>query len=666
MVDWARFPYEVDARVHYGAGAPVVRLRWYYTDQPPLPPDQITVINNRVWDDEPWRVLTVGELPTAESNYVQDARFVKPPLKFSGHQCNPQWFASGEPFPNSLPAQQYAGGWIPLCCLAEDMCSFNQCTATPKNGEPASQVTQYTLDANAATPTTPAIQSVVEQNSDGAGTPAQFIIGYPFGTAGTPQILQMAPGVVQLTANDGIAPASLGVQVVAGIGQLTADNLTIPISLLAGGPLPVTMGGTGTTSLAQLALDMGLGTAAYADVGTVGVAVPLLSTANTWGATQTVLDLVGNGPAVDAVVVFPNATAEVWPLSLTNEHAGAAGVGCGTTLLLQERNSTTGTTATLASVRSRILATAPFRENRFDVQLLGPHGGEVMRADTTATGISIGFLGASAVVRQAGDVGGALVAFGLMSGVPTYAGANVTGTVPNATNATTAANCSGNSATASALTPGAQINGVAFTGAANITVPAAAGTLTGATLAAGVTGSSLTSVGTLTGGATGAGFTVALSTSTLTGTIGTANLPGGNWVGAQSGEHLCSTFLITGAAGVYQATGDTISLPAAGTYEIVARVRWELTPGAAGAHYLSTKFRNVTDAADIANSETLLTLQVQNGVTLEGTAVMVSQVTVAGAKTIELYAARWGTAWTSSFIASASPGLTVIAWKRLY
>lgn len=53
---------------------------------------------------------------------------------------------------------------------------------------------------------------------------------------------------------------------------------------------------------------------------------------------------------------------------------------------------------------------------------------------------------------------------------------------------------------------------------------AAAGSLTGSTLAAGVTASSLTSVGTLTGGATGAGFTVALSTSTITGTLSGTNI----------------------------------------------------------------------------------------------------------------------------------------------
>jgi hypothetical protein len=55
----------------------------------------------------------------------------------------------------------------------------------------------------------------------------------------------------------------------------------------------------------------------------------------------------------------------------------------------------------------------------------------------------------------------------------------------------------GNAGTATALQTARNINGVSFNGTADITVTAAAGTLTGATLAAGVTASSLTSVGTL-------------------------------------------------------------------------------------------------------------------------------------------------------------------------
>ena len=56
----------------------------------------------------------------------------------------------------------------------------------------------------------------------------------------------------------------------------------------------------------------------------------------------------------------------------------------------------------------------------------------------------------------------------------------------------------GNASTATALQTARNINGVSFNGTADITVAAAAGTLTGNTLASGVTASSLTSVGTLT------------------------------------------------------------------------------------------------------------------------------------------------------------------------
>lgn len=63
--------------------------------------------------------------------------------------------------------------------------------------------------------------------------------------------------------------------------------------------------------------------------------------------------------------------------------------------------------------------------------------------------------------------------------------------------ATLSGSISGNAATATALQTARAINGVNFDGTAAITVTAAAGTLTGATLASNVLASSLTSVGTL-------------------------------------------------------------------------------------------------------------------------------------------------------------------------
>jgi collagen type VII alpha len=75
------------------------------------------------------------------------------------------------------------------------------------------------------------------------------------------------------------------------------------------------------------------------------------------------------------------------------------------------------------------------------------------------------------------------------NGVPTFR-AIVASDIPTLNQNTT-----GSAAT---LTTARSINGVSFNGSADITVTAAAGTLTGTTLASGVTASSLTSVGTLT------------------------------------------------------------------------------------------------------------------------------------------------------------------------
>lgn len=81
----------------------------------------------------------------------------------------------------------------------------------------------------------------------------------------------------------------------------------------------------------------------------------------------------------------------------------------------------------------------------------------------------------------------------------------------------------GNALTATTLQTARNINGVAFNGSANITVTAAAGTLTGATLNATVTASSLTSLGTLTALATAAGSNTNLGGSTA-GTLGTLTI----------------------------------------------------------------------------------------------------------------------------------------------
>jgi len=79
----------------------------------------------------------------------------------------------------------------------------------------------------------------------------------------------------------------------------------------------------------------------------------------------------------------------------------------------------------------------------------------------------------------------------------------------NFTAGTVTAALTGNATTATTLATARAINGVNFDGSAAITVTAAAGTLTGTTLASNVTLSSLTSVGTLSAGAVPASLVTA-------------------------------------------------------------------------------------------------------------------------------------------------------------
>jgi hypothetical protein len=120
----------------------------------------------------------------------------------------------------------------------------------------------------------------------------------------------------------------------------------------------------------------------------------------------------------------------------------------------------------------------------------------------------------AAVVAPAGTLSGATLASNVLASSLTSVGTLTAGAIGAGFTAIP------NSALAnSALT----VNAVSCTLGASCTVTAAAGTLTGTTLAAAVVTSSLTSVGTLTGGATGAGFTVNLATSTISGNLPSAN-----------------------------------------------------------------------------------------------------------------------------------------------
>lgn len=147
----------------------------------------------------------------------------------------------------------------------------------------------------------------------------------------------------------------------------------------------------------------------------------------------------------------------------------------------------------------------------------------------TALGIAIGSAGAPVVLGGAGGTPSA-VNLSNATNLPAAALPALTGDITTSAGAaaTTLATVNANTGSfgSSTAIPNFTVNGKGLiTAAGTNAVIAPAGTLTGATLAANVLASSLTSVGVLTGGSTGAGFTVALSTATVTGTLAAGRLP---------------------------------------------------------------------------------------------------------------------------------------------
>jgi len=121
-----------------------------------------------------------------------------------------------------------------------------------------------------------------------------------------------------------------------------------------------------------------------------------------------------------------NASTTIINRNHTTSGTAAAGFGSGERWALESSSGTlrdaytrvvTWATATDASRKSRIVYAA--HNNSGSV--------ECFRIEAGASAGMIGFLGATAAVAQTGDAGTALVTFGLMTGTPTFAAANLSG-----------------------------------------------------------------------------------------------------------------------------------------------------------------------------------------------------------------------------------------------
>lgn len=312
-VDWIQFPFEVWARLHTSPDAPLVRLRWVYTDQPFLPVGTQSVVNNRIWDFDHDSDLSVGQEPIEESDFDQDARLRLPALAFSGHMCHPEWFATGEPWPvpSTLPPTKYLAGWIPECCVV--CCEFVDCLDEPVNGGPASELRQYAIPAKDATPTTPFLEHTVANVVVPTVPPLKgYTISYnPLGTMGpftqrTTHLVNNlgvpvstvtefiiddenfatrtldANGLTETVAVGGSA-AGLTLFVVGGVGELGGFNIKLASSLLPDSVTPRT-----TTAYAAAGTTQATATA----ITTTGA--QLTATATTQGAIVPLATATGN------------------------------------------------------------------------------------------------------------------------------------------------------------------------------------------------------------------------------------------------------------------------------------------------------------------------------------------------------------------------------------
>lgn len=110
----------------------------------------------------------------------------------------------------------------------------------------------------------------------------------------------------------------------------------------------------------------------------------------------------------------------------------------------------------------------------------------------------------------------------------------------------------------------------------------------------------------------------------------------------------------------------TISLPAAGTYEIHGAILGYINNTNATAS-IEIKLYNTTDAADVTNSTNMVVRQNVGTGLRYGSTPYYLQITVAAAKTLKFQARRTAVGtYTTAGIDSASYGQSTVGWRRIY
>lgn len=237
-----------------------------------------------------------------------------------------------------------------------------------------------------------------------------------------------------------------------------------------GGVLPVAGGGTGISSYAAGDLLYASTTTSLARLADVATGNALLSggvgVAPAWGKVGLTTHVSGILPVANGGTGVATAPAN-----------GQVDIGNGTGFARTTLTAGPGATITNGAGTITIGATGT--------------GGTVTSVSVVSAN------GVSGSVATATTTPAITLVLGAITPTSVAAVGAVTGSNLSGTNTGDQTSVSGNAGTATSLATARAINGVNFDGTTAITVTAAAGTLTGATLNSGVTASSLTSVGTL-------------------------------------------------------------------------------------------------------------------------------------------------------------------------
>lgn len=154
------------------------------------------------------------------------------------------------------------------------------------------------------------------------------------------------------------------------------------------------------------------------------------------------------------------------------------------------------------------------------------------------------------------------------------------------------------------------------------------------------------------------------NTSVTFRTIDTADLPGGNWVGANNGTDYAAASTALAVDSTWYDTGASVSLTA-GTYLVTSFAQGFMRTSASTAA-VTTRLYNVTDAAAVTDSECCVLWDV-NATRQAQTGTRVIIITVASTKTIRMEAQRLagGTYTVSPEIRNDTVGRSGVTYVRI-